>query len=237
MKKLLIPGILLVAIVMAPSCKKKKENTITADDAADAITEALEFKSGGFAEMVKAAAIYLENQDFGGGGDNLDCGESFDTTIAGSHNLVSVTSSFTHTWHYLLNCDGAVPVSISASGNNTGHYDGPRITSDTEGTRNWTITGLDAGSSGLIWNGMLTRTGVHTSKLRQKNTFTTTVDIVPNDVVVSKTWYKIVSGTATVAINCTSSDGKEYNYSGSLVFNGDNTATLTLNGHTYTITF
>lgn len=238
MKQLLVYGFVFAALVLAAgSCKKKRVNDLSTEDAADAVTEALEYKSGGLAQAIKAAAQYLEGQNFGGGGEHLDCGESFDSTIAGSHNTVSVTSSFTHTWQYTLNCDGPTPVSVTGTGNHTGHYNGPRITSDTEGTRSWTVTGLDAGMTHFIFNGMFERSGVHTSKLRQKNTFTSSLAIVPTDVAVSKTWHKIVSGSAAVTLNCTGADGEEYNFIGSLEFNGDDTATLTLNGQTYTISF
>ena len=56
-----------------------------------------------------------------------------------------------------------------------------------------------------------------------------------NNIAVSKTTYNIVSGTASVVFNGVSSTGNQYTYDGTITFNGNNTATLVINGNTYTI--
>lgn len=238
MKKQLTFGALFCALVIvSSSCKKNKEEAITSDDAADAVSETMQYKSGGYPEDIEAASTYTYNLNLGTVNPGLHCGESHDSTITGSITG-SVTASFTHTWQYTLNCDSnSNPVSITGTGNHTGEYDGPRIHSNTNGTRNWIITGLDSGSSDYIYNGNHSRTGVHTSKVGKKNTFTTSIQTVTTNLLVDKTTKHIVSGSATVNATCTSSSGKEYTFSGTLVFNGNETATLTLNGNTYTINF
>lgn len=239
MKKQFVFGALFCALVIvSSSCNKKnKEDAITSDDAADAVSETMQYKSGGYPEDVQAAANYTLNLNLGTPGAGLHCGESHDSTITASITG-SVTASYTHTWEYTLNCDtDSNPVSITGTGNHTGEYDGPRIHSNTNGTRNWTITGLGSSSADFIYNGSHSRSGVHTSKIGKKNTFTTSIQTVTSNVLVDKSTKHIVSGSATVNATCTSSSGKAYTFTGTLVFNGDETATLTLNGNTYTITF
>jgi hypothetical protein len=54
-------------------------------------------------------------------------------------------------------------------------------------------------------------------------------------VEISKSTYEIIAGEGTVTVTGENSGGNSFSFTGSIVFNGDGTATLTLNGTEYTI--
>lgn len=239
---LLIAASLL--LVVSPSCKKKDteepEKVITTDDAADVVSYAMESSSGGYAEQVTDGAAYVDNSGFRtsspAGSMNLICGVPFDTTVTRSHSG-TVNASYAHQCHYLLTCDaGSKPVSITYSGTYTGSYDGPRMSSSNTGNRNWVITGLDSASTTYTYSGNLTRNGSHTSKVRNQYTFTSDLQVSTSNLVVNKSTHRITGGTGTVSVTCSVSNGNSYSFAGTIVFNGNNTAALTINGNAYTIT-
>ena len=108
--------------------------------------------------------------------------------------------------------------------------------SSNAGSRNLVLTGLQPQSASYTLNGAFTRTGSHTSKVRNQNTFDTNVSINITSVTVDKSTMKITGGTGTADVTCEVSNGNSYSFTGSLVFNGNGTATLTINGTDYTIT-
>ncbi|MDF1676550.1 MAG: hypothetical protein P1U44_12620, partial [Vicingaceae bacterium] len=70
--------------------------------------------------------------------------------------------------------------------------------------------------------------------VRNQNPFTSTINDSLTNIEVDKTTHKILSGNASITLIVTFA-GNQYNFSGNITFNGNNTATLVLNGNTYTI--
>lgn len=223
-------------LVLMPGCKKDKEEekVITTDDAADVVEYSLSSSSGGMAEQVSDGSTYAYDQGLKST-SGLECGVAFDTTVTRSHTG-TITASFTHNRHYLLSCDAVSnPVSLQYSGSYSGSYDGPRMHSSSSGNRTWTITGLDSVSAQYVYSGSFTHNGEHVSEVRNQYTFNSSLSTSTSNLKVDKTTKRIVGGTSSVNLTCTVSNGNSYSFSGSITFNSDNTATLTLNGNTYTI--
>ena len=218
---------LAVGMLTLGSCRKK-EKEITADDAADAVTYAMEASSGGTAEMLKDCAVEADNTV-----SALGCGGTFDTTVVYSHSG-TVTANYSFNRSYTVACTAGIPSSFACVGDFSGSFDASRMSSSNSGTNNWTLTGV-TGSSNWIFNGSVSHNGTHTSKVRNKYTFTTTLNISLSNVQVSKTTYEIVSGSGSVSVSCTV-DGNTYDFTGSVTYNGDGTATLVIDGNTYSIT-
>lgn len=226
-----------VSALAVSGCRKEKkedEQVITTDDAADVVEYSLSSSSGGFAEQVSDGSEYAYEQGLRAG-TSLECGVAFDTTVTRSHTG-TITASYTHQRHFLLGCDSASnPVSLEYSGSYSGNYDGPRMHSSNTGNRNWIVKGLEAGSADYIYNGSFTRSGEHVSEVRNQYTFTSSLSMNTSNLHVAKSDRRIVSGTSSLTLSCMVSNGNTYSFSGSIVFNADHTATLTLNGNTYTI--
>jgi hypothetical protein len=217
----------LMGLLLA-SCKKK-EKEVTTDDAADVVSYALEKSSGGTADQLKDCSEEADEQIA-----LLNCGGTFDTVVSHSYNGV-ITGSYTTQRHYVLSCNGGVPASLACTGSYSGNFDAPRMSSSNSGTISWALANLDASTTEYSFNGSLNRSGTHSSKVRNKYTFNTTLSISSSNVMVSKTTHKIVSGSGSVTLTCDVVGGDSFDFTGSIVYHADETATLTINGNTYTI--
>lgn len=232
---------LLLALLIgaATGCKKDDSNTaVTADDAADAATYAMQSSSDGLAAQVTDAVAYADDEGYNktAGTQSLTCGVPVDTTFHFSATTNSISASYTHEWTYLLNCNNGTPESLTFSGTYSGNYDGPRLESTNTGSRNWTITGLDNSTSiPYTFNGSFSRIGSHTMRVRHQNTFDGNIVIAVNNITVDKASHRITGGSATAQINCTVSNGNSYSFTGNITFNSNHTATLVIDANTYTI--
>jgi len=109
------------------------------------------------------------------------------------------------------------------------------MSSDDSSSSNWTVSGLGASSANAVFAGSYNRIGSQVSKVRNHNTFTSTLHYTLTNINVSKTDHHIVSGTASLTFDGQSTSGNTWTYNGSVTFNGNGTATLSINGNTYTI--
>ena len=235
-------SILLAGFLLFSGCKKGTNSNanLTADDAADAVTCATSSSTGGLAAEISTAAAYSTAQGVyktssGNSTMNLTCGVAFDTAV--SYNYTgSISASYNSQWSYLMSCTGPIPQSLSLTGSYTGNFATPRLQSNNSGSRTWVLTGLDLlTTTPYVFNGSFSRTGSHTSLVRNRYTYTVNMNISVTNLTVSKTTYQITGGTGTVAVTGQVSNGNNYTFNGDIVFNGNNTATLTINGSTYTI--
>ncbi len=238
--KLNMKGIYFAIALLAllSSCRKNDITTAeaTADDAADAITYALESSSGGAAEDISASAAYAMQNGYGKNeaASSLQCGVPLDTTVSYTYNG-AVAANYSHNWNVLLNCNGPVPSSISWTGNYAGNFSGPRMESSNTGTRNFTLTGVEPSAQVYTLNGATTRTGMHTSKVRNQYAYNVTITTNLTNVTVNKSTYRITGGSGTANATLQVSNGVSKAFAGTIVFNGNTTATLAINGNTYTI--
>lgn len=230
--------LLLITVSLFSSCRKNDStNDITTDDAADAISYALESSSGGTADELADVSEYALNQGYGKteGLNTLSCEVPFDSTISLSYNSANVTASYTHNWHMLLSCNGPVPASLAFEGTYQGNFNGLRMQSSNSGTRALTITGVEPSAQVYTFNGSTSRVGSHTAKVRNQNTFNVTIQTELSNVTVSKSTYRIIGGSGTATAVCSDSNGNSKTFNGTIVFNGNSTATLTINGIDYLI--
>jgi hypothetical protein len=165
------------------------------------------------------------------------CGASFDSSIIRSSAAgAAVTYSFSLAWGWKLSC--ASPANFSASFNGRSTYDAPRISSNDSSKGSFVMTGLSLTDANYTLNTNYVRNGSQQSKIGKKNSFTSNITITSGNVKVDKVTREIVSGTATASISGASSSGKAFSFSGTLIFNGNKTATLQITGgSSYTITW
>ena len=247
MKRITIIGIALIGLALT-SCNKE-EDTATAEttqpteaDAVAIIEESLKKESGGEAKEIELMVQSLESklmpagngQGAGIAQGNLECNVPFDTTV--TYTLSgSATGSYTHNWIFLLNCQGGLPISLNVNANYEGEFSGPNIEREVNGNRQRIWTGLQPFSSEFVLNGSSTRYGTRTHNIGAGNTFTWTLNRTVSDLTVDKATHQILSGTATVEGDLIVSNGNNYEFDATVVFNGDGTATLTINGNEYII--
>jgi hypothetical protein len=235
---LLLSAAALLAVSLS-SCKKDQSNDITEEDAADAIATTMARPMGGSTEDFEEASRFARIKIFLPLKKWVECGQTKDTSFVKSATSPDGKYSYTHTrkWTVTLNCDDQQkPVSLVWTGTHNGSFDAPRMSGSGTGTRNWTLTGFGPDlSQPLLLNGTISRNGTRTSKVRNKLTFETSVNHTYTDVTIDKTSDRITGGSGTVTAVINVSNGTTKTYNGTVVFNGDGTATLTINGRVFTI--
>lgn len=163
------------------------------------------------------------------------CGQTTDSTVTRTFNYPQITGAYSTTWTWTVNCNNfQIPTSIDYGRIATGNYETLRMISADSEDSDWTVDNLISGAN-YILNGVYTRQGSQTSKIRNQNTFTSDLDISVTDLNVDKGTRRIVSGNATFILSGSGTGGNTFNYEGSLVFNGNGQVVITVNGHSHTI--
>lgn len=224
--------VLTTLVFLASSCKKENNNAavMTEEEAAEAIT--LSVSGNTNALSTQATEIAATANAY-----SAVCGYSKDSTITRANTSGNYTWNYTFKWSWSAVCAGNVPSSINANYKMKGSYNAPRMSSNDSASANLVVSNLIAGSQ-YIYNGTYTREGSQTSKIRNKNTFTSKVILNVSNLKVNKVSGQIDAGTSTVAITGNTSTGNSFSYGGNITFNGSKTATITLNnGGVYNISW
>lgn len=233
-------AILFITFGLA-SCSSDDNDTaestqITEEEAVDVIATSMAKDSNGMSKTMQTSVEMAESEDMFVEEENVACGQT--NTEAYSQSNVNGNYSYNYTLNtnYTLSCTNAgFPDYFTYDAALSGVYDTPRMSSDDTSQLSWTVTGLPPSNSSVTFNGDYERNGTQISKVRNMNTFSSTLTYNVQDIVVSKSTYQILSGTASVTFIGISSTGNQYTFSGTITFNGDETATLLINGNSYTI--
>jgi hypothetical protein len=232
-----ISKVLIAAVITAgfafnvSSCKKDNSAaTVTEADAAQLTTDAVTPTSGGMVDQLNRSVTTYNAVTF-------SCGVQKDSSFAiASTAGASPSYSYNLMWNYNLTCSGVTPSQLTFNFTGAGSYNGPLMSSSDNSKGGFVLTGLGASSTQYIFNTTYSRTGTTISKILKQNTFNSVISITGTNVAVDKTSQEIVSGTATVSIQATSSSGKSFTFNGTITFLGNKTANLVLNsGKTYAI--
>lgn len=232
---------LLALTAIMTSCSEDKEEdqpTFTEEQAVEVISESIKENTGGLAKDVASMSAILHGNalfSFNGDASNLSCGVPFDTTV--TYTLSgSATGSITHQLNIMVSCFNGVPQSLNVIATHTGSYSGPNLTQASQGGRMRTWTGLQPESDTYVLNGNSNRNGTRTYLAGNQNTFNRSIESSITDLTVNKETGTITGGYGEATVTLTSSNGNTWVRESTIVFNGDGTATITINGNVYTIT-
>lgn len=241
--KLSIALFLLLGIF---SCKKDNSASVslTSDQAADMAASGLSSNSGGVASMTDD--ISANAATFSSTGQSVNsigmatvhqaCGTTVTDSTTRSGTNSSVTFNYFIKYSHTLNCNSnEQPDNLVNVLNYDGSFSNPRISTTATGSANATIAGLTQTASNFVINGEYKRAGTFESKVGNKATGNSNLDITLTNVTLSKPGRAIVSGSGTFTLSGVA--GKvTYNYAGTITFNGDGTATLNVTGgSSYTV--
>jgi len=241
MKTIRLTAITCLLLGALMSCNKgsgtKPGTYSTTDDAADLVTASLSSNttSGTTTNTndVTASAVAKVSVD------SL-CGTIWTDSVSRSASFGSSGSfAYKATHTYTLDCgkglNGLANDSVSVNSVFSGNYAYPVLTGSYSGTSTWNISGLGHGSPILTISGEYKRSGTFTSKTDTTFAGSHSIDIVLNNLVLVKPLRTIKSGTATFTITGNTLRRGSFNFNGTVVFNGENNATVSLNGNTYLI--
>jgi hypothetical protein len=111
-------------------------------------------------------------------------------------------------------------------------FDGPNLSKDINRSYSINITGLGPSSTEWLYNTNHSRNGLIQSNVGNQNSMNTSLNYVSTDILISKTTEQILSGSFTINFTATLFNGTVVNRGGIVVFNGNQTATVTLNNGT-----
>lgn len=245
-KRIVLKSIKVVVIVSLlsvfglTSCSKDDETaspaaTITDEEAVEVIENSLAKDSGGMAKTVETTIETAVQESMYTDQPTVECGQLYTDSYSEDFSNGNYSYNYAITRDYILTCVNGSPESLTYDLDFSGVYDTPRMSSNDSTTLDWQVSNLGATETSSTFSGSYLREGTQVSKVFNMNTFESTLTYTLSNLVVDKNTYQILSGSAQVSFLAESSNGNTYSFSGSLTFNGNNTATLILNGNTYTI--
>jgi len=165
-----------------------------------------------------------------------ECGTTVTDSLTKSGTNGSRSFSYFLKVSHTLNCNANnQPDNLANNVSFHGNFDGPNIGLTSTGTAVFTIAGLTSQSASFVINGEYKRAGTFQSKVGNKTSGQSDIDIVASNLTITKSTRKIASGSATISITGSTTKNGSFSYTGTIVFNGDGAATLTINGSVYSI--
>lgn len=245
-------SLVLLLLLGALSCKKNGSNpstgsTVTTDQAADITATSLAENSYGIASIADNLSANAATQgsvaagapavnSVGTASVHQACGTTLTDSISNSGTNGSQTFSYFFKFARTMNCNTSnEPDNLANNILYRGNFSGPNLTTADTGSAIFTIAGLTFSAKTYVLNGEYKRSGSFQSKVGNDASGHSNVDIVVTNLVLNKPTRKIASGSATISITGSTSKHGDFSYTGTLVFNGDGTATLTINGTVYAI--
>ena len=228
--KIMIASLLLLG---ATACNEEAEDPTyspTNEDAAKIMEESLASSSGGMTEEMASLGGFLEAKS---GEIELECGVPFDTTFAFSITG-DVNGEFTRDWSLLLNCPEGENSFLDVNTSYFGSFVGPYRTHERDGSRDWTWTEIGPLGELRYMNGTGDHNGTRTFNANEV-TFSWDYDAEWTNVAVLKETNQIESGSGVFTLTLTGPEGNTFSFEGSVAFNGDQTATVTVNGEIYEV--
>jgi len=237
MKKIRLP-LMMLLLAGAIACNKNDLQTdttanVSAADAADMVGASLSVNSNGLASISNDVTIKSKwFMDY-----HLSCGATkSDTLTKTSPAGAPVTYSYGLGYTYTLNCNASnIPDNITGKVNFSGSHSGPHISSSSTGNLIFRVAGLTPTAPNYVLNATFNQSGLFISKKDTTNHGNENLSVVIQNLRFNKPVPTIAGGTATFTLNGTVPKKGAFSYAGTLVFNGDGTAKLTVNGSVFII--
>ena len=232
----LLRSVLLASLLIGLySCQQEEEEPVYTPTEADAVAIVEEFvaqSSGGMTEEVAKLNESIQAKDLGD--LDLECGVPFDTTL--SYFLSgSASGSWIRNWNLLLNCPLTENPFLEVVTDYTGSFDGYWRSSDREGTRQWVWSNLGPEGEYIYLNGAGQHGGNRSFNGPNQASFSWDHEAQWTDVEIDKLTHIINSGSGTFTLTLTGPEGNTHTFNGTIIFNGDQTATVTINGEVYEV--
>ena len=228
---LILLAFTLSTVTLFTSCKKDPEEIaalLSESEAAEIAETAISERTAG-ATMPTVDMAKLIESSLG------NCGVPGDTSFQ-KNKAGAVSYQYQYDLGWVVNCNNLnIPQNAVITVQGNGSFGTNRWDGTTEGDGNLTFTGLGLSDPHYIANGSYTINGNVTGDFRKVDpSLTCKTEVALTSLTISKTTYKITGGAGTLKITVTDGKGRTETVNGTLVFNGDGTVTVTINGHSHT---
>ena len=237
------PIVLAIALISTMSliaCDKNEEDTpqpeieVSEEEAVAVVERAITANTQGVGAELEDA-VYLADQYAETSELLSPCGEAFDSTLIYYIDQGNLSATYTIDWAWLLTCNAlGIPLAIDYQRNTTGQYESLRMYSADSASSNWSVSNLIQGEN-YILEGSYIRQGTQQSKVGNQSSFSSTLEIGVNNLQIDKATKHIQNGMASFTLSITGPNSNTPLIEGDIIFNGDGTATITINGNTYTV--
>ncbi len=236
--------------IMLISCSDDSDTvteveSVATEDMADILSGALSKDSQGLVAQMEASTENAQEQDFSQQVPNAGartekvavCGEEIAEAFnrKNAENQV-IEFNYEFEYFYAFSCNQImIPTDVNFTMTQSGDVDAPRFSSSNSSEGGWSISGLEIASNEYNLGGSYERAGLHTSKIRDQNSFDFDMSILFTDVIMNKGTYAISSGTGTFSIAGTDINDTSYSFDGSIEFLGNQELRVTINEDSYII--
>lgn len=222
------------------ACNKDREDTLSPDagiseeEAAAVVEGAVTARTQGLGAEIEDA-LYLADEYAEKSGAGGPCGEPFDSTLTRSVDTANLTATYTVSWAWQVSCNALdIPVAIDYQRAASGDYETARMISSDNAGSNWAISNLIQGPN-YVLDGTYTREGSQQSKVRNQYSFASSLLIEVDNLNIDKGTRRIQSGIAGFTLTITGPESNTQTFEGDIVFNGNGTAAIIINGNSYTV--
>lgn len=213
------------------SCNRIDNIEIEESDVVEIIETALQSNSGGPTSDIENTVQYIDSSASSGG----LCDTMYNETLSRNFQGTKIQANYSSTFSYQMSCNNLnIPQTATFSIATNTNYSTNRITGTGNSTFNGSLTGLEFAASSIIFNGNYSRTGTQELAIQERKNISSTLNFSLSDIDINKPTFIIQSGSGTFSFIGTV-QGTTFNYSGNITFNGNQNATLIINGNSYSI--
>lgn len=237
LKAFILMGVLGIFLASCSENDSVSGNSISTEDAAEIIASGVAEETGGVtATITTSSEMADEAAESASDGRIEACGFENDSTIAFSSSAGTISYDYSFSYGYKLECDSKNAASAASFGvTYSGSFDAPRMYSGNSGSADLDVAGLDMSTTSFVFNGSFDKSGTFESKVRNKHTTLSVINLSLSDIKVDKSTYEIETGTATATLTGTVEGEGGFEFTATIEFLGDGDAKLTISGSTYTI--
>lgn len=230
----LLVVLVCVAMISCSDTVSTDVESLTVDEAIDIIESSLSEESAGLLETVKEyTEVFMEEFSI-----DPQCNATTTDSYSFMQNGSLVQAEYNFNWENTITCNGlSIPQSASFLSSGAGTYRTQRIASEDSSRFSTDISGLQPAASAIEFSGNYTRLGSQEITINQtvKNV-ETDLRIDLSDLVLTKSENQLTSGSGEFTL-VGEANGEPFSIVGTIVFNDDRTATVSINGDEYRIDF
>lgn len=204
-------------------------NKLTSAEQAEMVSAAI--GRSGFAASADQSADYTDDAV---GARIAQCGYAAENTVSLSGTIGETIFSFAYDYNVALTCNSSEePQKFTSDFTYEGSLDGPKFASEYSGSGSLIITDLEAASAVYTINGTYDRAGSFESKIDEQTSGSSNISLGIDDVLINKSTKVITGGSADASVSGMIPGKGNFAFDAHVVFNGDGTANIQVNGEVF----
>lgn len=231
-KKILLTSSLLAFLLFQTSCTADVDlSELSEGDAVEIIDAALQRNAGGLTtnleDITEPLVLAITSGEI--------CDSTYTKTISDDYQGTIIQASYSSLLTYELMCNQFdIPKTATVFSTTESMYKSNRIESDDNSSFSGNASGLELMASSIELTGNYTKTGNQELNFSEQKSISSVFTSDLSTLQINKQSYKIESGSGTFSLTGTNQN-IPFSFTGDIIFNGEGSATLIINGTTYEI--